>query len=205
MYCKKCNHLLKESSICPNCGFNNDEEVKSNELKEAYVKPKKKNTYMHVIILISIMFIISLVLIVVYSIKDSKKDDTLERLDKTLTTTVFNKTKTFKFDNLILEYPDSFGVATNTIFYKNNSEINISINSIDLETYNQSIELNEHLDSKIGEFNSITYAEDNSYSHLIIDGDKYYLIKVNYVNDRSAYTEEVQLTISNILNSLKKK
>ena len=38
-----------------------------------------------------------------------------------------------------------------------------------------------------------------------MSNNKYYIIKVNYINDTTVYTENIQLAISKILNTLKKK
>lgn len=208
MYCKKCNRLIKNSSEkCPYCDFDNTVEISviTNELKEKKIEKKETNFNKRAILIISFLAIIAVSLIVTYTIKDMKKDQPISDINNTLTTTVEKAKKTFKYQNLTMEYPENFGASSNTIFYKDNSSINIEINSITIEEYNNLIELNEHLDSKIGDFASITYAEDNSYSNLInVDGN-YYHIKVNYLNDQTIYNEEIQLTISNILSTLKKK
>lgn len=207
MYCKKCNRLLKNSSEkCPYCNFDNTVDITklTNELKENIEIKKKKNPQKQIILIIIIMFVISLFFMIIYSIKDAKKETPLETLNKSTTTTTTN-TKIFKYNNFIMNYTDSFGISKNMIFYKDNSNINIEINTITEEEYNQFIEINECLDSKIGELSSITFAEDNSYSHLIKDENIFYIIKINYINDMTIYNENVQLDISNILNTLKKK
>lgn len=208
MYCKKCNRLIKNSSEkCPYCDFDNTVEISviTNELKEKKIEKKETNFNKRAILIISFLAIIAVSLIVTYTIKDMKKDQPINDINNTLTTTEEKVKKTFKYQNLTMEYPENFGASSNTIFYKDNSAINIEINSITIEEYNNLIELNEHLDSKIGDFASITYAEDNSYSNLINVDDNYYHIKVNYLNDQTIYNEEIQLTISNILSTLKKK
>lgn len=207
MYCKKCNRLLKNSSEkCPYCDFDNTINITdiTNELRENIKPKKKKDTQKQVILIIVLMFIISLFFIIIYSIKDLKKDNTLNPLNRS-TTTEIKKTKVFKYKNYTMNYPNNFGISKSTIFYKDNSNINIEINNINEDEYNQLKESNEYLESTIGDFNSLTFAEDNSYSHIFIDNNKYYRIKVNYLNDTSVYTEQIQLDISNILNSLKKK
>lgn len=208
MYCKKCNRLIKNSSEkCPYCDFDNTIEINviTNELKEKKIEKKETNFNKRTMLIISFLVIIAISLIVTYTIKDMKKDQSINDINSTLTTTEEKKKKTFKYQNLTMEYPENFGASSNTIFYKDNSLINIEINSISIDEYNSLIELNEHLDSKIGDFTSITYAEDNSYSNLINVDENYFHIKVNYLNDKTIYNEEIQLTISNILNTLKKK
>ena len=203
MYCKKCNHLLDNSKkVCQHCGYDNS-LVEDNKLKEMKTTKNEINKHSIFIIATLIFIAVTISLIITYTIKDIKKESTSNMSSST--TTEEMKTKKFKYDNLIMEYPENFGVASNVIFYKDNSAINIEINSISIDEYNSLIELNEHLDSKIGEVSSITYAEDNSYSNLINIDDIYYHIKVNYINDQTIYNEEIQLTISNILNTLKKK
>lgn len=203
MYCKKCNHLLDEGKkICSYCGYDNSLDAE-NKLKE--LKREKKGISKHSIIIIVILILIAVTisLVITYTIKDLKK----EPIDNqtSLTTTEEAKTKTFKFNNLTMEYPDNFGVASNMIFFKDNSSINIEINEISLEEYNNYIELNDYLTSKLGDFDSVTFADDLYYAHLITLDNKYYIIKVNYIEDTSIYNQEIQLTISKILNTLKKK
>ena len=208
MYCKKCNRLIKNSSEkCPYCDFDNTVEINiiSNELKEKKIPKKDTNINKRAILIISFLIIISISLVVTYTIKDLKNDKQSDAIFSSITTTEEKRKKLFKYKNLTMEYPENFGASSNTIFYKDNSSINIEINLITIEEYNNLIELNEHLDSKIGDFSSTTYAEDNSYSNLINIDNNYYHIKVNYVNDPSIYNEEIQLTISNILSTLKKK
>ncbi len=203
MYCKKCNHLLDDSKkVCQHCGYDNS-LVEDNKLKEMKMTKNEINKHSIFIIVTLIFIAVTISLIITYTIKDIKKEPTSNM--SSTTTTEEMKTKKFKYDNLIMEYPDNFGVASNVIFYKDNSNINIEINNISLEDYNNYIQLNEHLTSKIGDIESITFADDLYYAHLIQVDDKYYIIKVNYVGDTTIYTENIQLTISKILNTLKKK
>lgn len=203
MYCKKCNHLLENNEkFCRYCGYDNSLE-ETNKLKER--KQAKKGIDKHsILIILTLIFIaVTTSLIITYTIKDIKKEPISDMTSST--TTEEMKTKKFKYDNLIMEYPENFGVASNVIFFKDNSNINIEINKISLEEYNNYIELNEHLTSKIGDIESITFADDFYYAHLIQVDENYYIIKVNYVDDSTIYTESIQLTISKILNTLKKK
>lgn len=203
MYCKKCNHLLvDEKKTCQYCGYDNSLE-EDNRLKEVKIQKNDINKHSIIIILSLIFIAVTISLIITYTIKDIKKEPISDITSST--TTEEMKTKKFKYDNLIMEYPDNFGVASNVIFFKDNSNINIEINKISLEEYNNYIELNEHLASKIGDIESITFADDLYYAHLIQLDEKYYIIKVNYVDDSTIYNENIQLTISKILNTLKKK
>lgn len=203
MYCKKCNHLLDESKkICHHCGYDNSLE-ENNKLKEMKTAKKKTNKHSIVIMILLIFIAVTISLIITYTIKDIKKEPIPNMTSST--TTEEMKTKKFKYDSLIMEYPDNFGVASNVIFLKDNSSINIEINKITFEEYNNYCELNEHLTSKIGEIESITFADDSYYAHLFQVDSKYYIIKVNYINDTTVYTENIQLAISKILNTLKKK
>ncbi len=203
MYCKNCNKLLKNNEkICSECGFNND--ITDNKLIEKKKYKKEKDNSKGAITIIVFLLVITASFAFIYTVRDMKKQDEAG-INGTLTTTEEVKLKKFKYDNLILEYPPSFGVSSSVIFLKENSNINIELSKVSLDEYNSLIELNDTLDNKVGEFSSKTFADENAYFNLIALNDKYYVIKVNYISDTNVYTESVQLQISKILNTLKKK
>ena len=209
MYCKKCNTLVEnEDLICPYCKFDNHEDF--NETTEIYLDrisqrvnkvEEKKRNYKTVIILL--IFIISGV-IIFYLVKDGK---TLANNEEIVTTTqkiVILNTK-FNYKNIVLSYSnENFGASTNTIFYKNNNNYNITTSIVDENNYNDIINSNELLDSKLGDVDVKTYANEESFSYLLTHKDENYLISVVYDNTDTD-KEAIQLEISKILNSIELK
>ena len=61
---------------------------------------------------------------------------------------------------------------------------------------------NDIIDGKINDLEIKSFAGDNFYSDLLFVKDTYYAITVNYLNDLSEYNQDIQLTISKIINSL---
>ena len=102
---------------------------------------------------------------------------------------------------IINYYTDNFGSATSTIFYISNAAINITFRNIELTEYQQLLEANECLDSKLGDVSAKTYATDNSYSYLFMLDDEYYHITVNYSNSNDM-TEQITNEINKILKSI---
>lgn len=209
MYCKKCNILIeKDTSICPNCNFNNDENLDetteiflnrvTNEANNVIVKEKKHKTVL--VLLIFLVIGISLF----YIIKDSKAINDVSDITTTQQIIILNKK--FKLKNIVINYSDlNFGASTNTIFYKNNNDYNINISLIDENEYNEILNTSELLDSKLGSMETKTYASDNSYSHIFNYLDEYYLITVNYPATSDEENVNIQNEMSKIINTLEKK
>lgn len=209
MYCKKCNTLIeKDTSICPNCNFNNDQNLDetteifldrvTKEANQVVVKEKKYRT-----VLVLLMFLV-IGISLFYIIKDSKAINDVNNITTTQQIIILNKK--FKFKNIIVNYSDlNFGTSSNTIFYKNNNEYNINISIIDENEYNEILNTNELLDSKLGSFDTKTYASDNSYSHIFNYLDEYYLITINYPSDIKDEYAMIQSEMSKIINTLEKK
>jgi hypothetical protein len=82
-----------------------------------------------------------------------------------------------------------------------NAAINITFRNIDITEYQQLLEANECLDSKLGDITAKTYAGDNSYSYLFMLNDEYYHITVNYTNNYEM-NEQVTNEINKILNTI---
>lgn len=206
MYCKKCKTLLKDNeTTCPNCLFDNVENIDTTkELENISTSVNKsKNQSPNILPIIILLFLLSIGIVCIYLIKDSKASD-----DKILTevpTTLKITKKKFKFNKLVFNYTDNFGTSKNTIFYKNNTAININFKNITNEEYNNIINANECLDYKLGTIDTKTYAGDNFYSYVFIYQDEFYEITVNYVNDITIYNESMQLEISQILKSIQLK
>ena len=127
--------------------------------------------------------------------------------EKDITTTIVTtttepiKAKKFKFQAVELEYGDNFGSSANTIFYKNNSNINIEISTISAEEYNN-LTLTEALDKKLGEIDTKTIAGDLYHSYLFAYNNEFYSLKVNFIEDTNIYNIDVQSEIHQILNTL---
>ena len=206
MYCKKCQTLLEEDNmICPKCKFDNKHNVitkNKNDLanldKELKEERKNKNYIFPTLITLAIFALCGLIL---YSIKDTKSDLKEEPITTTKIVVENELKNEFKFNNIKLKYTDNFGSATSTIFYISNAAINITFRNIELVEYQQLLEANECLDSKLGDISAKTYATDNSYSYLFMLDDEYYHITVNYSNSNDM-TEQITNEINKILNSI---
>lgn len=204
MYCKNCKNLLPENEfICDRCHFDNFfEKGLSDDLIIKRTSPKKNNSSFFSVVVLFCILVIGIVFI--YSIGETKAIS--DQISTTSTTTqhilVKERIFEFLFSDIKLSYSELFGNSTNTIFYKNNTDINITINTIAMENYNNIINSNDCLDSKIGEIPTKTYAGDLFYSHIFVLNNNYYEIKVNYVNDFNIYNEPLQKEISKILNSI---
>lgn len=203
MYCRKCKSLLREGNhICPKCGIDNDATVDLSDVvyKLNLQKKKRKSATVMILFLFLAVGIISF-----YLIKDSKAMLNDEKITIPNTTQTIQDTQKLKYEDIILEYPETFGKTASTIFYKNNANIYINVSIIDASEYNNLINGNECLDSLLGNINTKTYADEGSYSHLFMLNDQYYNLTVHYPNDDKVYTESIQLSISKILNSIKQK
>lgn len=163
---------------------------------------KKKQRPVTVVIL---FLFLAVGIISFYLIKDSKAILDDEKVPIPNTAQLIQDTKRLKYEDVILEYPETFGKTASTIFYKTNANIYINISTIDASEYNNLINGNECLDSLLGNINTKTFAENGSYSHLFMLKNQYYNLTVHYPNDDKVYTESIQLSISKILNSIKEK
>lgn len=203
MYCRKCKSLLQDGShICPKCGTDNDATMDLSDVVYKLNLKKKKQRPVTVVIL---FLFLAVGIISFYLIKDSKAILDDEKVPIPNTTQLIQDTKRLKYEDVILEYPDTFGKTASTIFYKTNANIYINISTIDASEYNNLINGNECLDSLLGNINTKTFAENGSYSHLFMLKNQYYNLTVHYPNDDKVYTEALQLSISKILNSIKEK
>ena len=203
MYCRKCKSLLQDGShICAKCGTDNDATMDLSDVVYKLNLKKKKQRPTTVIIL---FLFLAVSIVSFYLIKDSKAMLDDEKITIPNTTQTVQDTKRLKYEDVVLEYPETFGKTASTIFYKNNANIYINIGVIDANEYNNLINGNECLDSLLGSINTKTFAEDGSYSHLFMLNNQYYNLTVHYPNDDKVYTESIQLSISKILNSLKEK
>lgn len=203
MYCRKCKSLLQEGNhICLKCGYDNDATVDLSDVVYKLHKDDKKKR--HTTVLILFLFL-AVGIISFYLIKDSKAMLEDEKLTIPNTTLEIVDTKTLTYEDIILEYPDTFGKTASTIFYKNNANIYINISVIEASEYNNLINGNECLDSILGTITTKTYAEDDGYSHIFMLNDKYYKLTVHSPSDDKTVTETIQLSISKILNSIKEK
>ncbi|HQC83325.1 MAG TPA: hypothetical protein PLB45_00420 [Bacilli bacterium] len=211
MYCKKCHEILtNESSICASCGFDNHNEydqentavidlAKINaELNKKEVK--KKHPIVHA--LFGLIIISTFITLSIF-IKSTKANVIEETTTSTTTTTDVPTYATFTYNNLTMQYPDTFGSTASTIFYKDYTSINIEVSSITAETYNELLSTNDCLKSTLGSYSSDTYANDSSYGYLISYQGAYYKLVVNYVSNKTIYNESVQTNIQKILNSIK--
>lgn len=203
MYCRKCKSLLQDGShICPKCGTDNDATMDLSDVVYKLNLKKKKQRPVTVVIL---FLFLAVGIISFYLIKDSKAILDDEKVPIPNTTQLIQDTKRLKYEDVILEYPDTFGKTASTIFYKTNANIYINISTIDASEYNNLINGNECLDSLLGNINTKTFAENGFYSHLFMLKNQYYNLTVHYPNDDKVYTESIQLSISKILNSIKEK
>lgn len=208
MYCKKCKNLIDENNlICPKCHFDNSSPFK--ETSEIALKrvtkdleQTKKTTKAWILPLLILILGICLTTILMYVVKDSKSLNN-EHITQPVLKNL--KKETFKFGDLTLQYPGIFSSSTNSIYLKSNSAINIVFKYIDLEEYNDILNSNDCLDSKIGNIITKTFAGDNFYSHIFKEKNKYYDITINYINDLNIYNESLQLDISKILASIETK
>lgn len=197
MYCKRCKNLLPENVyICNNCNFDNSLYYEyKNTLKSNKIKKKKQNSSFSVV---ALFILVCLGVVTFYSFNDNM---TYGKVLSTPPKEVIVKKNNFVYQHFKFSYPENFGTSTNTIFFKNNTDINIKIKEITVDDYNTELNSHDFLDTYIKSIPAKTYAEDYKYGYLFIYNNKYYDISVNYIND-GTYTELIQLTISNIINSL---
>ncbi len=202
MYCKGCNSLLNENdAICPKCGLDNNKILE--ETTEIYLtkisnpqeqKNKKNNTPL----IITLIFIIAIIIIGLYVFKDCK--NTEPNPTPTTSTTTSSQLNTFKFENLRVKYDKKkYTVNNNSIFLKENNNVNITFKNISIDEYTTISNSNELLDDKLGSVETKTYAGLNSYSHIFTVDGNFYLIDVNY---SEATNESIQLELSRIIKSL---
>jgi len=214
MYCKKCRKLLKDTEyICPSCGFDNNEEFNienTAELElqkivdEQFRKSKKEEVKIGPIVCVILgMFLIFLA---IHFINNRNEQAEIDKYKTTNPSTIpSKKSAKFKFKKLNFTYPDSFGSTGATIFYKEYDKINITFKAIDQVEFDNYINSNDMLETKMGDYEVKTFAGDNFYSYLLVYKNVNYLITVNYVNDLTIYSENVQLTIHSILDSIEAK
>lgn len=205
MYCKKCHQLLENgNTICPNCNFDNSKDENTLLQISSKVKTnKQKNNKQPTIFIIIIIITISLVLILNSFITNTRAKYESNITSPSNITTTIEKYNIFQYDNIKLSYPNTFGSTTSTIFYKDNSNINITFNKINDEEYNNIINSNEILDAKLNtNIETKTYATDTSYGYLLNINNIKYNIIVNFIKDKTIYTEDIQSSISKILNSI---
>lgn len=201
MYCKKCKNLLPEREfICNHCKFDNFFESGYQEtlIVKKKIKQKKQSPVFSVVVL---FMLVCIGVILLYSVNETKAYDGYD-ITTTQTIKIELAKHEFVLNDLKFIYPETFGTSTNTIFYKKNTDININIREITLEEYNTMINSNDILDAFIKTIPTKTFAGDNYYSHLLIYNSKYYDIKVNYVSDPYSFTEDLQKSISDIINSI---
>ena len=195
MYCKKCHHILEMgSSICPNCHYDNsiNENDNLNNFNDDYKKNNKKSEIIKITLTIALLTL-------------TKANDNNETIT-TQSYTSIEELHKYSFESLSVYYPDSFGSTNSTIFYKDNSNINITFSIITDDEYSAIINSNEVLDATLNSnINVKTYANNNSYGYLLDYNNSKYNIVINYVNDKTIYTEEVQTSIGKILNSIELK
>lgn len=201
MYCKRCKTLIDDNTlICPKCKYDNLlDKTSSFEFKNINDIEKKKIKKKQITIIL-LIFVLLISVILIYIIKDNKS--IINNIDQTQEIQFINN---FIFENLVFNYPDTFGTSKNTIFYKNNNEYYININIIDELEYNDIINSNDVSESKLGNFDTITYANDSSYTHILNYNNIYYEITVNYLANENLENTKTQLEMSKIINSIQEK
>lgn len=203
MYCRKCGSLLQGGShICHKCGFDNDATLDLSDVVYKLNLPAKKQKPTTLFIL---FIFLAICIIGFYLIKDSKAMLNNEKIKIPNSTQAIPDTKELIFEDIILKYPDIFSKTASTIFYKADANIYINASIIEATEYNDLINGNDCLDSLLGSIKTKTFAEKGSYTHLFMLNNKYYDLTVHYPNDDKLYTESIQLSISQILNSIKEK
>lgn len=201
MYCRKCRNAIPDDLvICPKCHFDNAKQANNNKLEESipknYKEPKKSDGKIIrkiATLLISVIFIAIGSLLLYETLTKAEPDI------NTPTTTYF----TFRVDDLEFKVPSTYGTSTNTIFYKTNTDINISITEIDVKVYNEKIKNNQVSDASLNKIKTKTYSETNANTHLFKHNDKYYELKINYIDDAEIYNDKVRNEIIDIINSIK--
>ena len=207
MYCKKCKKLI-ENSHCTYCGHDNNyefnlentAEIELQKIVDEQLRQSKREKVKVLPIICTVigMFVIGFG---IYYVKETHQKNEVF-LNNSGQYLISKKEFKFKYKNLRLVYPDSFGATKSTIFYKINPNINIVIKAITQEEYNNMLNANDIIDGKINDLEIKSFAGDNFYSDLLFVKDTYYAITVNYLNDLSEYNQDIQLTISKIINSL---
>ena len=206
MYCKKCHKSINKNLInCPYCGYNNSNDFEIGDTTEINIAainghkdPPKKNKVNPTMVTMIAILLIGSVLLVRYTLYDSKAHD--ESYFTTTTTKEVVNTKEYKYDDIRLYYTLDFELKDNVITYIDNNAITIKVETIDDNTYEDIITNNELLDATINEIEAKTYANDNNYGYLLTANNKKYHIIVNYPNNIS---EEVLSSINKVINSLK--
>lgn len=201
MYCRKCKNLLPENEfICNHCKFDNFFESAYQETirEKKSIKPNNQSSVFSVVVL---FILVCIGVVLFYSVNETKAYGEIGQVTTNTIKIKVNKQE-FIFDNLKFSYIDTFGTSRNTIFYKKNTDINISINNLIDTQYTTLLNSNDCLETTLKNIPAHTYAGDNFYSYIFTHNNKYYEIKVNYINDPRVYNEGIQSSISEILGSV---
>lgn len=193
MYCKRCRTAIPDNEvICPRCSYDNSNNnlgldyYANNDTNNNTFARHKIATFLISCILITIGVIM---LFSTFS-KAKIEDDTEPKI-------IYS---TFTIDNLSFQVPSNFGTSTNTIFYKTNSDININIKEITEDIFKDTLKKKEYIEVIINDI-KMNKLDD---SYLLKLDDKYYEIKINYIDDNKIYTDEVKKEIDTIINSIQK-
>lgn len=193
MYCKRCKTLIPDDeTICPKCNYDNSKYSQPLQELNNYALPKRILSYRKIATLLISIILISIGIITLYT--------TFSKADIEVDNHV--QYKTFTFNDLKFKIPSTYGTSTNTIFYKNNTDINININEITSTEYDNEIKKNKPTSATLNKLEALMYQDNNTNTYLLKHNDAYYIIRLNYVSDAKIYTDDVKNDINKILNSI---
>ena len=201
MYCKKCKNLLPENvTLCSNCKFDNFLDLKSSiTFSSKNVVNSKRHSSGFSVVVLFIFLCIGVILF--YSVNATKAYN-VDYIKQHNTINFGLETYEYVFDDLKFTYNERFGSSKNTIFYKNNTDININIKTISDIDYSNYVNSNDCIDSVIKGINTKTFAGDNFYSYVFFHNSKYYEVRINYIDNSSLFNKDIQSELIKILNSV---
>lgn len=195
MRCIRCNKEIN-SDICPYCAQDNRQKLKPLSFDNLIIE-KKKRKFNNIFVIVT-FFSVILAIFIGYTIEDSKS---LEN-DPKKTKIDIVEANTFYFIAFAFSYPNDFIERDQTLYYKNNEQINIAFKTISADEASEIINTEEMIDCQVGDIKSTKYIKEDYYVYLFTYQQNYYTITVNYPNN-ILKQEDLSNALERIVMSIK--